>query len=106
MGRQEDLSPYSRPRLFTELQVPEGKKRKGGPHGDAEGQPRDQPRDALAIHLTSVLIRKLKHPVKIPGPFSQPGWSHTPRIRAVLCMNWRRDVAPMSHYWGLCLPGD
>jgi hypothetical protein len=37
------------------LQVPQHNKRQGGPHGDAEGESRDQPRGLLAIHLLSPL---------------------------------------------------
>jgi hypothetical protein len=54
-----DFQPQanSSPRLCPYLQVLKDNIREGGPHGDAEGQPRDQPRNALAVHLTpSVLI--------------------------------------------------
>ena len=64
------------------------------PPRDAEGQGARSARNALAVHLTpSVLIRGPKHRPRMPGPFSQPGWLHTPRVRAVLCMNWPHDVA-------------
>ncbi len=43
-------------RLCPGLQVLQGNVRKGGSHGDAEGQTRDQPRNALAVHLTSPLF--------------------------------------------------
>jgi hypothetical protein len=68
------------------LQVPEGKIRKCRPHGDAEGQPSDQPRNALAVHLTSsVLMCGPKHPVRIPGPFSSVERLHTPRAFERYC---------------------
>jgi hypothetical protein len=55
------------PLLCTYLQVLQDKIRKGGPRGNAEGQPRDQPRNALSVHLTPyVLIRGRKHPLRIP----------------------------------------
>jgi hypothetical protein len=49
-------------RLCPQLQVLQDNIRNGGPHGDAEGQPRDQPRNTLAVHLIpSFLIRGPKH---------------------------------------------
>ena len=47
----------SSPRLCPCLQVLHDKIRKGGPHGDAEGQPRDQPRNALAVQLPLLCSR-------------------------------------------------
>jgi hypothetical protein len=64
------------PRLCPFLHVPQDKVRQGGPYGDAEGQPRDQPRNALAVHLPtpSVLIRGPKFPLRIPRS-TLCGWS-------------------------------
>jgi hypothetical protein len=42
--------------LFSTLQILQRKESKRGPRGDAEGESRDQPRSALAIHLPSPLI--------------------------------------------------
>ena len=41
---------------YAYLQVPHGKIRQSGPYGDAEGQPRYQPRNALAVHVPSTVI--------------------------------------------------
>jgi hypothetical protein len=64
----------SSPRLCPDLQVLQGKIRKGCPHSYTKGQPGDQPRNAFAVHLIpSVLIRRPKHPLMIPGLFSPLG---------------------------------
>jgi hypothetical protein len=50
------------------LQVLQENIRKGGPHGDAEGQTRDQPRNALAVHLPLLCSHtRSKHLSRIPG---------------------------------------
>ena len=46
--RSRDPGPARDP-----LQVPPHNEREGGPRSDAEGEPRDQPRYTLAVHLTS-----------------------------------------------------
>ncbi len=44
------------PAVWLGLQVLENYKRNGGSHGYAEGETCDQPRDALPVHLPSLLI--------------------------------------------------
>ena len=44
---------------MSSLQVLQDNKCEGRPHGDAEGETCDQPRDALAVHLTSPLMSGL-----------------------------------------------
>jgi hypothetical protein len=41
------------PARALRLQVLQSNEREGGPHGDAEGEPRNQSRNPLAIHLLS-----------------------------------------------------
>ncbi len=53
----EPLESARAPARVIYLQVFQHNEGEGGPHGDAEGETRDQPRDALAIHLPSPLIR-------------------------------------------------
>jgi hypothetical protein len=51
--RQEKAGAPSRtPARVLHLQVFQSNEREGGPHGDAEGEPRDQSRDALAVQHT------------------------------------------------------
>jgi hypothetical protein len=53
------------PARALRLQVLQSNEREGGPHGDAEGEPRNQSRDTLAVHLHSPLtIRGRSSPAK------------------------------------------
>ena len=40
------------------LQVPQRDEREGSPHSNAEGEPRHQSRDTLAVHLLSPLTAR------------------------------------------------
>jgi hypothetical protein len=44
------------PRLYPFLQVSYGKIRESGSYGDAQGQPRYQPRNVSAVHVPSSVL--------------------------------------------------
>jgi hypothetical protein len=54
---RQDRAHTRPPVRLLNLQVFQRNKREGRPHGDTESEPRDQSRDALAVHLLSPLIR-------------------------------------------------
>jgi hypothetical protein len=82
------------PRLGPYLQVLQENIRKSGPHGDAEGQTRDQPRNALAVHLPLLCSQTQAVATFKDTRSILSDWTVAPssRVREVLCMNWPRVV--------------